>query len=417
MTDNPVLDEPCDGLWQGDFLRLFLGFTLSAVGDRLAFVVLPFLILAADSPVWAVAWVLGARSVGFAASVLAGGVVADRMGPQRMLMFSEGVRALVQAAVVLVCLQTTLSVVSLIVLSALYGLAEGVAVPSAKALLPQVVAKPHLERANGYLSVAYTSGHLLGPMLAGVLVAAQLGVVAIALDGLSFLLCALLVASLRLPVPTRHVIPVTAVAQFVEGVQLLRTRRSLMWMLFAGVTLHLTTLPAVYALGPAWAQTHLGGAAAWGVLVSAFGIGGVIGGLVAAHVRPHRPALWFFLSLIPVAAQPLMLVWTPVFWWVAALQGLAGFSLALLNVMEDLSLQHGVPPTLIARVASLLMFASTVALPLGYAVVAGMASTLGVQMAMTVLGVACVLIAIVGVTLPGVRTLTVARSDDAVRRH
>jgi MFS family permease len=256
---------------------------------------------------------LGARAVGFSACVLAGGVVADRIGPRITLVLSDLLRAVVQGLVVALFISSDSFVAALAALMVVYGVAEGVAIPSSRALLPRVVPDAALERANGYMSAAYTSGHLVGPLLAGIFVALDLSVLAIGIDAASFVISGVLIWTTR-PRSLPEESSGTVLSQFVEGFKALLARRWLLWMIAAGVVLHLTALPAVYALGPVWAETNLGGGAGWGILVSAFGVGGVLGGLVATRLRPQRPAIWYFVGLIVVAAQPINLVSGAPFW-------------------------------------------------------------------------------------------------------
>jgi uncharacterized membrane protein len=113
--------------------------------------------------------------------------------------------------------------------------------------------------------------------------------------------------------------------------------------------------------------------------------------------------MWYFVGLIVVAAQPINLVSGAPFWLVAGLQSVAGFALAVLGVMEDLSAQRGVPGALLARVGSFAVFASTVATPVGYDLVGGVSAWAGVAPTMYVMGAICVIIVAFGVLLPSVR--------------
>lgn len=402
-------------LWRGGFRQLLAAQSISAIGDRLSFVVLPFLILGHGGDASAVAIVLGARAVGFSASVLAGGVVADRIGPRVTLLLSDLVRAITQGLVVMLFISSDSVIATLAVLMVVYGVAEGVAIPSSRALLPRVVPDEALERANGYMSAAYTSGHLVGPLLAGIFVAMNLSIIAIGIDAVSFVVSAFLIWTTR-PRSLAEQVSGSVLGQFAEGFKALLARRWLLWMIVAGVVLHLTALPAVYALGPVWAESNLGGGAGWGVLVSAFGVGGVLGGLVATRFRAKRPAIWFFVGLIVVAAQPINLASGAPFWLIAVLQGVAGFALAVLGTMEDLSAQRGIPGGLLARVGSFAVFASTIATPVGYALVGGMSAWVGAATTMYVMGGVCVVVAALGTLLPSVRRFApVARSDQPSR--
>ncbi|WP_279625476.1 MFS transporter [Microbacterium foliorum] len=402
---TPLGSGNSDRLWRGGFRQLFAAQTVSAVGDRLSFVVLPFLILGDGGDAGAVAIVLGARAVGFSVSVLAGGVVADRIGPRVTLFISDLVRAASQGLVVLLFMTSGPTVLALAALMVVYGLAEGVAVPSSRALLPRLVPDSALEKANGYMSAAYTSGHLAGPLLAGLFVAMNLSVLAIGIDAVSFVISAILIWTTK-PRSAEQEGEESGggvLTQFTQGFKALLARRWLLWMIAAGVVLHLTALPAVYTLGPVWAEDNLGGGAGWGVLVSAFGAGGVLGGLIATRLRPKKPAIWYFVGLVVVSAQPINLVSGAPFWVIAVFQALAGGALAILGVMEDLSAQRGIPGPLLARVGSFAIFASTVATPVGYALVGGVSTVAGVVSTMYVLGGVCVVLAALGALLPSVR--------------
>ena len=403
-------------LWRGGFQQLLAAQSISAIGDRLSFVVLPFLVLAHGGDAAAVAIVLGARAVGFSASVLVGGVVADRIGPRVTLLLSDLVRAIAQGLVVVLFISSDSIVTALTVLMVVYGVAEGVAIPSSRALLPRLVPDAALERANGYISAAYTSGHLVGPLLAGIFVAMNLSILAIGIDALSFVVSAVLISTTK-PRSISESSRGSVLSQFADGFKALLARKWLLWMIAAGVVLHLTALPAVYALGPVWAQDNLGGGAGWGILVSAFGAGGVLGGLVATRLRPKRPAIWFFVGLIVVAAQPINLASGAPFWLTAVLQGAAGFALAVLGTMEDLSAQRGIPGALLARVGSFAVFASTIATPVGYALVGGLSAGVGVASTMYVMGGVCVVVAALGVLLPSVRNFAPLSSSNQGSRE
>ena len=67
----------------------------------------------------------------------------------------------------------------------------------------------------------------------------------------------------------------------------------------------LIALPGVLALGPVVADRDLGGAAAWGVITAAFGVGTILGNVAALRIRPSRPMLVATLAFIGCSTQPI----------------------------------------------------------------------------------------------------------------
>src|ERR687884_2036643 len=152
------------------FRLLFAGQALSVVGDRITPIAIAFAVLAIGDAT-DLGIVLAAGGVPFALFAIAGGVVTDRVGQRRVMVASDVIRALVQAATAAVLLSGRAEVWMLVVGSALYGTASAVFMPALMGLIPRTVEPERIQHANALLGVTRSVANVAGPTIAGVLLA------------------------------------------------------------------------------------------------------------------------------------------------------------------------------------------------------------------------------------------------------
>ena len=148
-------------------------------------------------------------------------------------------------------------------------------------------------------------------MLAGVLVVSAGSGEAIAVDAATFVVSALCLARMR-PAPSRRAIAGGGTAPaghepFLAGLRAgwheVRSRTWLTWGLIAMSVYHVFVLPSVFVLGPALAEQQLDGASSWAAIVACFGIGGVLGNVVALRLPLRRPVFTAALALVGASTQ------------------------------------------------------------------------------------------------------------------
>jgi MFS family permease len=157
------------------------------------------------------------------------------------------------------------------------------------------------------------------------------------------------------------------------------------------------------------AKEHLGGAAAWGLVLTALGVGAVLGGLVMlrVHVRhPLRVALatgfvWAVPLLGMAEARSTVVIAVGSF--------LGGGSMSVFGALWNTTMQREIPDEVLSRVSAYDWFGSLVFLPLGMAVVGPLAVALGTA---TVLVAAAVLIVVLTATVLCVPAVTGLRAPE-----
>ena len=156
------------------------------LGDNVVPVALAFAVLDLTHSASDLGLVLAARTIPLVVFILVGGVWADRLPRQRLMVTSDIVHFTSQALMAALLVTGSASVLQLIVLQAVHGTATAFYRPASSGLIPQTVSRARLQQANALLFVALSLGTILGPVIAGVLVAVTDPGWAIALDAVTF---------------------------------------------------------------------------------------------------------------------------------------------------------------------------------------------------------------------------------------
>jgi MFS family permease len=400
------LPESLDVLRRREFRLLFSGQAVSVLGDRMAILALAFAVLEIGGSASDVGLVLAAGAFPLVATVLAGGVVADRASRRAVMVVADLARIASQGAMAALLIAGVAEVWMLALLAGVTGAATGFFSPASTGLLPEVVLAEQLQPANALRASAISTGEILGPLVGGVLVAAAGAGWAIAIDAVTFAVSAACLATLR--VPTRVAARRSSfVAELREGWVAFRSRRWV-WTFVAYFAIVNLLWGAWGALGPIVAERDLGGAAAWGTVLAAVGVGALAGSLLAAHVKPRRPLLFaaladglFALPLAFLAAAPPV----PLIACGALLSG-AGMALAI-SVWES-TLQRHIPGESLSRVSSYDWFGSLAFYPLGLAVWGPVAAAIGVSVSLWLAFGLAVAMTLALLSVPDIRHLPAA---------
>jgi MFS family permease len=400
------LPESLDVLRTREFRLLFGGQAVSVLGDRMAVVALAFAVLEIGGSPSDVGLVLAAGAFPLVATVLAGGVFADRASRRAVMVVADLARVASQGTMAALLIAGAAEVWMLALVAGVTGAATGFFSPASTGLLPEVVLAEQLQPANALRTSAVSTGEILGPAVGGVLVAAAGAGWAIAIDAVTFAVSAACLAMLR--VPTRVAAQRSSfVADLREGWVAFRSRR---WVWTFVVYFAIVNLlwGAWGVLGPIVSERDLGGAAAWGTILAAVGVGALAGSLLAAHVKPHRPLLLaaladglFALPLAFLAAAPPV----PLIACGALLSG-AGMALAI-SVWET-TLQRHVPGESLSRVSSYDWFGSLAFYPLGLAVWGPVATVIGISASLWLAFGLAVVLTLMLISVPDIRHLPAA---------
>ncbi len=392
--------------------RLLVGArVVSMAGNALAPIALAFAVLDLTGSATDLGLVVGARSLTNVLLLLFGGVVADRMPRQLVLVGSSLAAMVTQACVAAVVLTGTSQLGLLMALSAVNGAAAAFAFPASSALVAQTVPPELNKSANAINRLGTNTALIAGAALGGVVVATVGPGWGIAIDALSFGVAAALFALIRVPAVRESSEPRRSpIAELREGWSEF-VSRSWVWTVVLGFCVfNAAEAGALHVIGPVVADETIG-RQMWGVFLAMETAGMVAGALIAMRLRVRR------LLLVGVASclgGALWLVGLALFPAVALLLPAAfitGIAMEQFGVAWDVSIQEHIPADRLARVYSYDAVGSFLAIPVGQVAAGPIADLVGAQVAL--LGAAgIVIVAVVGMLLNRqVRTLEHANSQ------
>jgi MFS family permease len=389
------------------FRLLFTGQLLSVLGDRMMLVALPFAVLESGGGTGAVGLVVAAQLAPFVIFGLVGGAVSDRSERRKVLIRSDLARFAVQAIGGVLLLSGTATPELLAVLVVVYGSADAFFQPAFTGLLPQTLSDPILlQPANALRGLSFSVAAVLGPALAGVLVAGVGAGAAFLCDAGSFAVSVLFLLRLR---------PVSVASVRERGVSIWTSVRegwhevvSRPWLrsgLAAMCAYNALVLPAVFVLGPIFVSHRLGGPGAWAAVVVAFGLGSIAGDLLLLRYRPSRALRLSAIGLLFASTQAAVYGAEVGIVATCLLQFVAAIGVTCFFTLWEVSLQEHVPAGALSRVSSWDYLSSSALMPVGTALAGPLAVAVGIRptlLGMSALGVGA---AVAYLAVPSVRSL------------
>ena len=320
---------------------MWTGSATSALGDAVVQVALIFAILRVGGTASDIGFVLAAVTVARVAFLLVGGVWADRLRRQYVMLTADGVRGVVQAVLAALLLTGQAHLWELAAGGALYGAAASFFDPASTALVPETVPADQLQQANSLLGLPLGFFSVAGPAAGGVVVATFGPGWLFAADAASFFVSLACLARLRVP---PRPMPATRpfVADLAQGWHELAIR-PWYWINLLAHACGNFVIPALFVLGPVIAARSLGGAVAWGALSASWGLGAVAGGVVGLRVKPRRPLVVADLLMAGIGLPLLALACSRSLALIAAAEAVFGFTMIVGNSVWLTAMQVLIP--------------------------------------------------------------------------
>ncbi len=412
------------------FQRLWLGLSISYLGDQFTLIALLWFVLQVTGSGTAVGLVILCFDLpGIVTGALIGRLL-DRYQPRLVMSFDNLARAALIAAIPMLYAIGLLHLWHVFVLALLAGVLSPATTAGVRAFVPHLVDDRDLDRANALTAASLQFSYLAGPVVAGLVVARLGGPWALFVDAASFLLMGVL--ALTLPAITRpaHTIDSShSTRHSTSPVTKPVTKRELAsrWLGFGALfrvryvpALTLLSLVFFFSYGPLEAalpvysgQALHANAGGYGLLWTGFGVGAFAGVLTLTRLsRRWRPSValpmiavfWgallcplFFIHQLPLAMLFL---------------GLAGASWAPYTPMETTLLQRLVPAEIRGQVFGARHSLVTAASPLGAALGGVLLHYLSAPMVIAISGVACILAGLGGLASPPLRQLRQLQRGD-----
>ncbi len=391
-------------LREREFRLLWAGQTVSVIGDGILLLSLSFAVLDLTGSATDVGIVIAASRAPLLLTVLAGGVVADRVSRRWLMVGADLVRMSGLAASAALLIAGTAQLWELVVLQALVGTAAGFFYPASTGLLPLVVRPQLLQQANGFRGISDGVARIVGPVLAGLIVVVSSPGWALAVDAATFGVSAVSLAFLHLPAherPPRQ----RFLHDLADGWREFSSR-TWVWatVVFAGGLGNLFSA-FIGVLAPEIARNELGGAGVYSLIVAAQGVGGLAGAFLVLRLRVSRPVVASTLFWALLVFPNLLLGFVAPAWVIAAGFLVGGIGLSAGQALWDTALQRHIPTAALSRVSSYDWFGSLIFNPLGFIIAGPLAAAIGARATLSIAALYFVISAVILVSIPAVRAV------------
>lgn len=388
-TEKPATDAPSKRLG-GPFWRLWTSAGLSNFADGILKVALPLVAIEYTRSPTLIAGLAFAFTLPWLLFALPAGALADRVDRRKAMLAANGARAALVAVLVAAMAFQFGSIWALYLVAFCVGTAETVYDTASQSILPQIVSRDQLSRANARLYVAETvTNQFIGPPLGGLLVAVG-AMLAIATPAALWVVAigALLFVRGNFSVARKH--KTTFRADIAEGLRFLWHQRILRTLAILTGLSNLANNAAfaifvLFAVGPASAM-HLS-APAYGILLTTIAIGSLAGSVIAPWVeRTLGRKLSTLLAIVVDAAMVGVLAFTANVYVIGALFFLGGVSIMIWNVIAVSLRQRITPDHLLGRVNSGYRLVAWGTMPVGAALGGALAQWLGLEAVFAIMG-------------------------------
>jgi MFS family permease len=348
---------------------------ISLLGSAIAPIALVFAVLDVSDQAGAVGTVLAARSIPNIVFLLIGGVISDRLPRHLVLVVANTVCAVTQGLAAALVLSGHVTIWQLATIEAVNGVAAAFVMPALTGILPSIVDRADLPQANAVSGFARSVAMIGGGAVAGVIVGFSGPGIGLAVDAVTFLVGAYLLARLSLPriERTASSVPTDLRVGWTEFVS-----RQWVWVIVLGFCLLNVIFVACYrTLGPVIADDTFG-RTGWGVASACFGAGLILGGILMIRVKPRYPLRIGMFGILLGAPIMVVLALAPNTILVAAMSFLVGVSYEIFGIGWETALGQHIPLDKLSRVSSYDMLGSIVAVPVGQLAVGSIVAAAGI---------------------------------------
>ncbi|MGW1291476.1 MFS transporter [Streptomyces sp. NPDC002533] len=402
-------------------LRWLGAYTASMIGDSVYFMALAWA-AARTGSASGTGLVLAAGSIPRALLMLGGGVLADRLGPRRVVIGSDAARAVLVLALAAILVLTAPTVGVLVVVALLFGAVDALFLPAVGALPPRISTQGQLARIQGLRALAARGSSIIGAPMGGVAVATGGPSLAFAAAGVLFALSLPLLLSLRIrPLPGQVTDGGTTAADadektsnawhdLVGGLRYIR-RHSLLGPLMLVIALSELGFVGPLNLGLILLSEQRGwGAAGMGWIVAGFATGAAGSALVlAVRGRVPRAGLVMCLMALVGAVGIAALAHVPSVALAAAIAAFVGLTAGLAGALCGALVQTAADPAYLGRVTSVSTFFTYAIAPLSYPVTGAAVALWGTGPVFAVSAAVCAAGGVMGLALAGLRRAELPR--------
>jgi MFS family permease len=360
-----------------NFQILFAGSATSLLGDQFALIATPWLVLKLTNDPLALGIVLALEGIPRAIFMLLGGAITDRISPRKVMLTADIIRLVLTGLMAGAVLLGVTQMWMIYAFGLGFGLVAGFAIPAQNSIVPLLVKEDDLQAGNSLMMGVTQLAGFVGPTIAGILIgrfsSSLLGVgLAFTVDSFSFAISAACLWIIRIGNRAIAKTDEGVWQSIVAGIRYMWNDQ-VMWMVILVLSaVNFLMIGPIMVGIPVLANQRLPeGAAAFGLLMSAYAGGNLAGYLTAGSLpRPSGNTMkWImilFIAAFGIVIGILSLI--PSTWVDFVMLLLLGLGNGFIAILLFTWLQTRAPKEMLGRVMALMMFSSTGLVPISQAI-------------------------------------------------
>lgn len=355
---------------------------ISLSGNALTALAIPWFVLATTGSASKTGLVAFTQMLPTVLAAFLGGALVDRVGPKTMSVLADLASGITVGLVPLLYHTVGLTFWQLLILVFLGALLDTPGNTAREALLPELVqrAGASLERANGAMQTIQSFSGLVGPAMAGVLIAHIGASNVLWVDAATFAVSAFIISTLVPAIPAHQREPRRYHDEVLDGFRFLRQDRLLLTIMITAAILNFVGPPTFTVVMPVFARQEFGSAQALGIILAGFGAGSLLGGAAFGMVGSRLPRRVTSIALLGLSSAAIAgMAWLPPVAVSTVLTSLFGFAVGSVNPLVYTLLQERVPPELRGRIFGTVLGVALLAAPAGMLVAGASVQALGVR--------------------------------------
>lgn len=376
-----------------DFRLFWLGQIVSLSGTWMQSVAQGWLVYKLTQSPLHLGMVAAAGSLPILLFTLIGGILADRYPKRNLLLVTQALSIIPALALGILTSAGVTTVWHVAILAAFLGTVNAVDIPTRQSFLAEIVEKAHLMNAIALNSAAFNGARIIGPMAAGISIAAFGIPACFFFNALSF--CAVIFALSRIKSIGKGKVRSDGIlGDLRKGIGFIRERREIAGIVSIIAVFSLVGLPYISLLPIFAAEVFHEGARGLGFLVSASGVGALTAALgIAMRGDVQDKRRFMAVAGLCFSASLFLFALSKIFWLSLLIITLGGWGMVSYLAVANSFIQAAVPDELRGRVMSVysLVFLGTV--PIGNAVMGVVADLVGTTSAVAVAGLVCLVAA------------------------
>jgi len=368
-----VLDQPYAK-------RFFIARFITNYGNGMSPIALAFGILALpNGSANILGLVLGITTAMFIIMAPFGGVIADKYGRARMVGVTDMAAGAILFVQVAYFATGHVPIAVLLIVNGCYGLLWGIFWPAFTGVMPAIVPKEGLQKANAINSLMANGGLILGAASAGFLIDTYGAAITLGIDAATFLISGVMVFTLRHLTPIIKDSKNSMIDDLVHGWKVFTSFRWIVIIVMSFSFILMCWAAAENVLGPLVALEHFNGAKSWSFVITAESAGLIVGALIAIKLKFKYPIRFLQISSFTVTFYILSLGKPQSLLVIAFCAFLFGITLDLWSTLWYTALHRKVPQEALSRVSSFDALGSVMFKPIGLAIAAPLSTLMGMQ--------------------------------------